>query len=60
LKSNRKMYCEYRINQLRNELHKLIELEQLNSLNVQKISQELDALILLYYRQQKGTGAKVC
>jgi hypothetical protein len=53
LKSKRQMYCEYRIDQLRSELHQLIEHEQLDNCKVQKISQELDALILLYYRQMK-------
>lgn len=41
------------INHLRDELHQLIEYEQLNSEIVQKRSQELDAMILLYYRQVK-------
>ncbi len=53
MKSKRQMYCEYRIDQLRSELHQLIEHEQLDNCKVQKISQELDALILLYYRQMK-------
>jgi hypothetical protein len=41
------------INQLRNELHDLIESENFTSKIVQKRSQELDHLILLYYRQEK-------
>ncbi len=41
------------INQLRNELHNLIESENLSSSIVQKRSQELDELILMYYRQIK-------
>lgn len=53
MKSKRQIYCEYRINQLRNELHRLIEHEQLNNCNVQKMSQELDAMIIMYYRQLK-------
>jgi hypothetical protein len=53
------VYCEFRINQLRNELHQLIEQEHLDSGCVQKLSQELDALILLYYRQLKGMGTKI-
>jgi hypothetical protein len=45
--------CKDSIDQLRNELHQLIESEQLNSDAVQERSEELDALILLYYRQEK-------
>lgn len=41
------------INQLRNELHNLIESEKINSSIVQKRSQELDNLIMMYYRQIK-------
>ncbi len=59
MKSKRQVYCEFRINQLRNELHQLIEQEHLDSGCVQKLSQELDALILLYYRQLKGMGTKI-
>lgn len=54
------MYCEYRINQLRDELHQLIEHEQLNSCSVQKMSRELDAIIILYYRQLRRVDSKVC
>lgn len=45
--------CEESINRLRNELHLLIEHEKLSSQIVQEMSQELDALILLYYGKDK-------
>lgn len=41
------------IDKLRDELHILIESEKLNSSIVQQRSQELDRLILMYYRQIK-------
>lgn len=41
------------IDQLRNELHNLIESENFTSKIVQRRSQELDHLILLYYHQEK-------
>lgn len=47
------MCCKNHINKLRDELHNLIETENLNSSIVQKRSQELDDLILMYYRQIK-------
>ncbi len=40
---------EDRINQLRDKLHQLIEHERLDSCIVQQLSQELDAVINLYY-----------
>ncbi len=45
--------CKNSINQLRDELHSLIESENFTSKIVQKRSQELDDLILLYYRQNE-------
>lgn len=45
--------CKNHIDKLRNELHNLIETENLNSSIVQKRSQELDDLILMYYRHIK-------
>jgi hypothetical protein len=46
------MCCTDCINQMRNELHRLIESEDnLKSSIVQKKSRELDNLILMYYRR---------
>lgn len=45
--------CKEDINELRNELHKLIESESYTSHVVQKRSRELDKLITLYYRQME-------
>ena len=53
MNSKKEVLCNNSINQLRNELHKLIECEQLSSDIVQERSQELDELILLYYKQTK-------
>lgn len=53
MKNKRPVSIDDNINQLRDELHQLIECEQLNSDIVQKRSKELDDLILLYYRQSK-------
>ncbi len=60
MKNKGQMYCEYKINQLRSELHQLIEHEQLDNCRVQKMSQELDAMIILYYKQSKRAESKVC
>lgn len=60
LKNKSKVYCEGRINQMRDELYQLIEHEKLDSSDVQKMSRELDALIMLYYKQRKGTESQVC
>lgn len=51
MKRKRHESCINDINQRRDELHQLIEYEQLNSDVVQERSRELDALILLYYKQ---------
>lgn len=53
LKDKRHARYKNNIDQLRNELHQLIEFEQLSSDVVQERSQELDALILLYYNKMK-------
>lgn len=60
LKSRKQVYCEKRINQLRGELHKLIEREKLDNSRVQEISRELDELIMLYYKEGNGFRSKVC
>ncbi len=57
LKNKRRVHCKTDINQMRAELHQLIESEQLNSKIVQERSQELDTLILLFYRQAKECHA---
>ncbi len=46
-------HLKKRINKERDELHHLMEYEELSSFDVQKQSQELDCLILCYYRQNK-------
>lgn len=51
MKNNGSICSKRNINQLRNELHDLIESENLTSTIVQSRSRELDELILLYYRQ---------
>lgn len=43
--------CKNNIIKRRDELHKLIENEKINSKIVQKRSRELDKLIILYYKQ---------
>ena len=53
MKDKRHARYKNNIDQLRNELHQLIEFEQLSSDVVQERSQELDALILLYYNKMK-------
>ncbi len=53
MKNEKHVHCRKNIDQLRNELYQLIESEQLSSDIVQERSQELDALILLYYRKTK-------
>lgn len=53
MKNKKCSYNKNDINELRKELHQLIESENLTSIHVQKRSQELDNLILLYYRQVK-------
>lgn len=57
MKSKKHACNKNNIDQLRNELHQLIESEQLGSDIVQERSQELDTLILLYYRQTKECQA---
>lgn len=53
MKNKRQVRYKNNIDQLRNELHQLIEFEQLSSDVVQERSKELDALILLYYNKIK-------
>lgn len=60
MKSKNTINFENRINQLRSELHQLIEHERLDSGIVQKLSQELDAMINLYYRQINGSDTTAC
>lgn len=57
LKRKRNERCTNNIDQLRNELHQLIEIEQISSGIVQERSRELDALILVYYKQKKECKA---
>ena len=57
MKSRKQEGYKNSIEQLRIELHKLIEYEHFNSDVVQERSQELDALILLYYKQNKDRQA---
>lgn len=45
--------CKNSINRLRDELHDLIESENLTSMIVQKRSRDLDNLIYAYYQQYK-------
>lgn len=52
MRNKEHMCCTDCINQMRNELHRLIESEDnLKSSIVQKKSRELDNLILMYYRR---------
>ena len=44
--------CKNDINRRREELHRLIESELINSNIVQRRSRELDKLIILYYKQR--------
>ena len=53
MKNSKSASYKSNINHLRNELHLLIESENLTSTIVQKRSRELDELILLYYKQTK-------
>lgn len=57
MKSRKHAHINNNIDQLRNELHQLIECEQLSSDAVQERSRELDALILLYYEKNKEDHA---
>ncbi|HEX2947778.1 MAG TPA: aspartyl-phosphate phosphatase Spo0E family protein [Clostridia bacterium] len=54
MKNSRPANYKSNINQLRNELHHLIDSENLTSTIVQKRSRELDELILLYYKHTKN------
>lgn len=57
MESKMRRCCKEDINELRNELHKLIESESYTSNVVQKRSRELDKLITLYYRQIREANA---
>ena len=48
------MCCKNSINRLRDELHDLIESENLTSAIVQERSRDLDNLIYAYYQQIKN------
>ncbi len=52
MKDSKLSYQIKDINNLREELHRLLESENLTSINVLKRSRELDTLILLYYTKQ--------
>lgn len=51
MKSGSCGYYSHAINELRDELHLLMENENVSSDIVQEKSEELDDLILLYYKQ---------